>query len=483
MTDLNPEEFRDRARAVVDWVAAYRDDLPDLPVRAAVEPGSVRAALPSTLPERPRPVEELLSLLDRAVVPATTHWQHPRHFGYFPANASLASLLGDLLSGGLGAQGMLWSTSAACTEMEQVLLDALVDALGLPEAFTFAGGGGGVIQDSASSASLVALLAALHRGSGGAWREAGVDGRERVYVSHETHSSLAKAVRIAGLGRRSLRIVETAPGSQAMDPAAFAAMLHADRAAGLRPVLVCPTVGTTGTGAVDPVAAIARTGRAHGVWVHVDAAWAGVAALCPELRWVLEGVELADSFCTDAHKWLLTAFDASLLWVRDADALPDALSITPEYLRDPAGRTGTVVDYRDWQVPLGRRFRALKLWSVVHTVGLTGLREHLRGHVALATRLAERVETAPGWRLAAPRSLALVCLRVESDDPDRGDARTRDVLGRVNDSGVALLSHTVVDGRYVIRVAVGSTGTTAEHLDTLWDALRAARAAVLRAER
>jgi aromatic-L-amino-acid decarboxylase len=463
MADLDPEEFRRRGHAVVDWIASYRAGLEGLPVRPDVEPGWVRGQLPAGLPEEPGGIDALLGEVDRVVVPASMHWQHPGYFGYFPANASLHSLLGDMLSGGLGAQGMLWSTSPAATEVEQVLMDALADALGLDRAYTFAGGGGGSIQDSASSAALVALLAALHRSSP-TWQETGVDGTERVYITAETHSSLAKAVRVAGLGSRALRIVDAAPGSLAMSPAALAAAIEEDVAAGLRPVLVCPTVGTTGTGAVDPVREIAAVAREHGAWVHVDAAWAGVAALCPEFRWVVDGAELADSFCTDAHKWLLTA----------------ALSITPEYLRNAASESGAVVDYRDWQVPLGRRFRALKLWAVVHGLGLTGLREHVRGHVALATELAGWVRADRRFELAAPPSLALVCLRVVTGvaDPGADDAATRAVLERVNACGSAFLTHTVVEGRYVIRVAIGSVATGPEHVAALWAQLRVAATSV-----
>jgi aromatic-L-amino-acid decarboxylase len=470
-SDLDPDEFRRLGYAVVDWIAGYRAKLGELPVRPDTPPGWVREQLPAALPEEPGAFDALLAEVDRVVVPASTHWQHPGYFGYFPANASLYSLLGDMLSGGLGAQGMLWSTSPAATEVEQVLLDGFAEALGLPRAFTFAGGGGGTIQDSASSAALVAVLAALHRSSP-TWRESGVDGSERVYVTAETHSSLAKAVRIAGLGARALRIVEPSPGTLAMSPSALEAALEADVAAGLRPVLVCPTVGTTGTGAVDPVRAVAAVAAPRGVWVHVDAAWAGVAALCPEHRWVVDGVELVDSFCTNAHKWLLTAFDASMLWVRDAATLPAALSITPEYLRNAASESGEVVDYRDWQVPLGRRFRALKLWTVVHSLGLSGLREHVRRHVALAEGFAERVRADPMFALAAPPSLTLVCLRVVTGDTQSDDAATREVLERVNASGAVFLTHTTVEGRYVIRVAIGSVATTAEHVDALWEQLR-----------
>lgn len=469
--DLDPEEFRVRGRAVVDWVAGHRTGLADLPVRPATTPGEVRAELDKPLPELPRPLPELLDELDRVLVPANTNWQHPRMFGFFPANASLHSLLGDILSGGLGSQGMLWSTSPAMTELEQVLLDGLAVELGLGPAFTFSGGGGGVIQDSASSASLVALLAGLHRANPD-WRETGVDGRERVYVTAETHSSLAKAVRVAGLGTRGLRVVDVDPVTRAMDPAALAAAIDEDVAAGLRPAMVCATLGTTGVGALDRLPEIAAAVRDR-AWLHVDAAWAGVAALLPEHRHLIDGVGHVDSFCTDAHKWLLTAFDASLLWVRDGKALPAALSITPEYLRDAASESATVVDYRDWQVPLGRRFRALKLWAVLHGVGLAGLREHLRGHLALAGELAGWVRADPGFELAAPPSLALVCLRVVTGaGPEADDGATRGVLEAVNASGRALLTHTAVEGRYVLRVAIGSITTSRDDVVELWELIR-----------
>lgn len=479
--ELEPEEFRRLGYAVVDWIASYRAGVADLPVRPSVEPGTVHEQLAGPLPERPRPLDALLADLDRVVVPATVHWQSPNFFGYFPANSSLHSVLGDMLSDGLGVQGMLWSTSPAATEVEQVLMDSLAGALGLGPHFTFAGGGGGVIQDSASSAALVALLAALHRGNPG-WRTDGVDGLERVYVTAETHSSLAKAVRVAGLGERALHVVgasENSPGSLAMSPRALAAAIDADVDAGQRPVLVCPTIGTTGTGAVDPVREIAGVARPRGAWVHVDAAWAGVAALCPEYRDLLDGVQHVDSFCTDAHKWLLTAFDASLLWVRDAAALPAALSITPEYLRNAASESGAVVDYRDWQVPLGRRFRALKLLAVINGYGLEGLRAHIRGHVALAATLAGWIRDDPWFALAAPPSLALVCLRVVTGGgPEADDDASREVLERVNASGAALLTHTVVDGRYVIRVAIGSETTQEPHVAALWERMRKEAAVV-----
>ena len=441
-----------------------------------MEPGDVRAAVPAGLPEASDGDvgTSLVRLLDDVVVPGSLLWQHPGFFGYFPAHASLASLLGDMASSALGSQGMLWSTSPAGTELEQVLLDGFADALGLGEAFTFAGGGGGSLQDSASSAALVALLAALHRRTPG-WRASGVTGRERVYVSAETHSSLAKAVRVAGLGEEALRVVPFEPGTLRMSAGALEQMLGDDAAAGLLPTLMCPTVGTTGTGSVDPVAAVARVARAHDVWVHVDAAWAGVAALCPELRWVVDGADLVDSFCTDAHKWLFTAFDASFLWVRDGRALPTALAITPEYLRNAATESGLVVDYRDWQVPLGRRMRALKLWTVVHAVGLEGLRATIRRHVELASWLAEQVRATEGFRLPVEPSLALTCLQLADDAGQPDDAATRRAMEEVNAAGRSFLTHTVVDGHHTIRVAVGGLTTERRHVERLWADLVAAR--------
>ena len=475
MSDLDPEEFRRLGHRLVDWVADHRAGLEKLPVAPRVEPGSVRAQLPAVLPEQPaeNAGDALVGLLDDVVVPGSLQWQHPGFFGYFPAHASLASLLGDLASGAIGAQGMLWSTSPAGTELEQVLLDGFADALGLGADFTFAGGGGGSLQDSASSAALVALLAALHRRTP-QWRVSGVSGRERVYVSAETHSSLAKAVRVAGLGEEALRVVPFEPGTLRVSASAFAEMLAVDEADGLVPTLVCPTVGTTGTGSVDPVRAVAAAAREHGVWVHVDAAWAGVAALCPEHRSVVDGVDLVDSFCTDAHKWLFTAFDASFLWVRDGRALPDALSITPEYLSNAASDSGQVVDYRDWQVPLGRRMRALKLWSVVQAVGLEGLRATIRRHVDLASWLADQVRASERFRLPVEPSLALVCLQVTGPDGTPDDDATRRAMATVNDAGRAFLTHTVVEGHQTIRVAIGALGTEQRHVARLWEDLQEA---------
>ena len=366
---LTPEEFREQGHRVVDWIADYWARLDGLPVLAQVRPGEVAAALPASLPEEPEPLDAVLADLDAMLVPGLTHWQHPRFFAYFPGNSSPAGVLGDLLSSGIGIQGMIWTTSPAATELEQVVLDQLREALGLPDAFARGGAGGGVIQDTASTATFTAVLAALHRATGGTARRDGVPaGTFAIYGSTQAHSSLLKAAMMSGLGERAVRSVAVDPKTQAMEVDALREAMAADRAAGVTPVMVQSAVGTTSTGAVDPTAAIAEVAQEHGAWLHVDAAWAGVAAVCPEHRWIHDGVEHADSYVTNPHKWLLTTFDCSAFWVRDRSALVGALSILPEYLRNPATESGAVVDYRDWHPQLGRRFRALKLWTVLRTL-------------------------------------------------------------------------------------------------------------------
>ncbi|ONI89527.1 aspartate aminotransferase family protein [Saccharothrix sp. ALI-22-I] len=460
---MQPDEFRRIGHEVIDWIADYRSRVTDFPVKSQVEPGWVRDRL-AGLPEQGEGFDGLLTDLDRIVLPGTTHWQHPGFYAYFPSNASLPSVLGDLLSSGLGVQGMLWSTSPAATEVEQHLLDELVGAMGLPERFL----GGGVIQDTASSAALIAILAALHRKSGDKWRQSGVDGSETVYVSSQTHSSIERAARMAGLGEQAVRSIAV-DAAHAMRVDDLASQIRSDVDAGHKPVLVCATIGTTGTGAVDPVREIAALCEEHGIWLHVDAAWAGPAALCPEFRDLFDGVHHADSFTANAHKWMLTAFDLSLFWTAHPDVLVNALTILPEYLRNTATDSGAVVDYRDWQIPLGRRFRALKLWSVLRWYGLEGVRAHLRGHVALAALLESWVAADENWELVAPRSLSLLTIAHKN-----GDETTKTAMDRVNAGGDAFITHTTVNGRFTIRVAIGAESTKEHHVRALWDALRAA---------
>src|SRR5215203_6936498 len=465
---MTPEQFRQHGHEVVDWIADYWSRIESFPVRSQVSPGEIRAALPATAPERGEPVSAVLADLERIVLPGTTHWQHPGFFGYFPANTSGPSVLGDLVSAGLGVQGMSWVTSPAATELEQHVMDWFADLLGLPAAFRSSGAGGGVVQDSSSGGNLVALLAALHRASTGATVRHGVDpDRATVYVSAETHSSMEKAVRIAGLGSESVRIVEV-DGDLAMRPAALAARLERDVARGFVPVLVCATVGTTSTTAIDPLAQLGPICRDHDVWLHVDAAYAGVTGIVPELRGLQDRVEWADSYTTDAHKWLLTGFDATLFWVADRAALTGALAILPEYLRNAATDAGAVVDYRDWQIELGRRFRALKLWFMLRWYGAEGLREHVRGHVALAQELAGWADADERFDVVAPHPLSLVCLRPRWAEDVDADVATMTLLDRLNDGGEVFLTHTTVGGSVVLRVAIGAPATTREHVQRVW---------------
>lgn len=463
---MTSEEFRRHGHAVVDWVADYLDRVADLPVLAQVKPGEIRARLPAGPPEIGEPFEAVLRDLDDVVVPGLTHWQSPDFFAYFPANVSGPSILGELVSAGLGVQGMLWSTSPAMTEIETHVLDWVVDLLGLPAGFSSAGAGGGVLQDSASSAVLCALLAARERATGGAATHAGVDRALTVYTSSQAHSSVEKAVRIAGLGSDRLRLVDV-DAAFALRPDDLARRMADDRAVGVTPCLVVATVGTTSSTAIDPVRAVGEICRREGVWLHVDAAYAGSAAVCPELRWIHDGLELADSYAFNPHKWLLTNFDCCCFYVTDRAALVRALSILPEYLRNTATESGSVIDYRDWQVPLGRRFRALKLWFVIRHYGAEGLRRHIRSHVAAARELAAAVAADPGFELAAPALLGLVCLRHRG-----GDDVNQAVLDRVNASGRLHLTHTRLDGRLTLRVAVGGARTERRHVLRAWEQIR-----------
>src|SRR5215218_8976028 len=465
---MTPEQFRQHGHEVVDWIADYWSRIGSFPVRSPAVPGDVRAALPDAPPEQGQPFSDVLADLDRVVMPGVTHWQHPGFFGYFPANTSGPSVLGDLISAGLGVQGMSWVTSPACTELEQHLLDWFAGLLGLPESFLSTSTGGGVVQDSSSGANLVALLAALHRSSGGSTLRHGVEpDRATVYVSSQTHSSMEKAVRIAGLGTDAVRIVEV-DDDLAMRPAALAARLERDRARGFVPVLVCATVGTTSTTAIDPLARLGPICRDNDVWLHVDAAYAGVTGIVPELRGLQDGVEWADSYTTDAHKWLLTGFDATLFWTADRAALTGALAILPEYLRNAATEAGAVVDYRDWQIELGRRFRALKLWFVLRWYGAEGLRAHLRQHVAWAQELAAWADADDRFEVATAHPLSLVCLRPRWADDVDADVATMTLLERLNDGGEVFLTHTTVGGSAVLRVAVGSPATTRAHVERVW---------------
>lgn len=465
-------EFERELAQLGTWIADYYAQLPALPVLSRVAPGDVRAALPPHAPEHPEAFEALLADLSRIIVPALTHWQSPNFFAYFPANASAASIEAELVSAALGVQGMLWLTSPACTELETHMLDWLAQACNLPDVFRAAGSGGGVLQDSASSAVLCALLAARERATGGEGNEHGYRGGLVAYASIQAHSSIDKAVMIAGLGRRHLRKIAV-DASYALNPSELANQIAADRAAGLTPAFVCATVGTTSSLACDPLRTIGAICRGEGLWLHVDAAMAGSAALLPEHQALFDGLELADSYCFNPHKWLLTNFDCSAFYVARRSDLVAALSVTPAYLQNEASGSGGVIDYRDWQVPLGRRFRALKLWFVLRRYGLSGLRALLRLHIALAADFAARVSADERFELAAPPHLNLVCFRYRGSDEDN-----RRLQRELNASGKLFISHTELAGNHVLRLCVGQAATRALHVDAAWRAIADAAGAL-----
>jgi aromatic-L-amino-acid decarboxylase len=450
---MSPEEFRARGHEMVDWVADYLTEVADYPVNSQVDPGSIRAALPGAAPEDPEPFENVMRDLNEIIMPGITHWQSPNWYAYFPANSSGPSLLGEMAAAGLGVQGMLWSTSPAATELEMVVVDWLADLLGLPSSWKTTGPGGGVIQMSASDSAHVALVTA---------RERSTDPADRLvaYASDQTHSSVEKGARIAGYSH--MRVVPT-DSEFAMDIEALEAAIAADREAGLVPTFVAATVGTTATTAIDPIRWIAEIATREEMWCHVDAAYAGSAMICPEFRHHQDGLELVDSYAFNPHKWMFTNFDCNLYYVADRKPLIDAMSILPPYLRNEATLSGEVIDYRDWHIPLGRRFRSLKLWFVLRHYGASGIRHHIREHIRLAHALAEKIGADPRFELVAPVPFALVVFRHVA-----GNAATTALATALNNSGKVAVTSTTLGDTAALRVSIGQTTTAAEHVDALW---------------
>jgi len=465
---MDPEDFRKHAHAFVDWMANYLESVERYPVRAQVRPGDIDRQLSAAPPEAAEPMAAIFRDFETVIVPGITHWQHPSFFAYFPANSSPPSVLAEMLTATLGAQGMIWETSPAATELETRVMDWLRQMIGLPDGFA------GVIQDTASSATLCAMLSARERVTEGRANEEGLSdtGALVVYCSQEAHSSVEKDVKIAGLGRRNLHKIAVGK-DLAMDPAALERAIVADRAASRTPTMVVATLGTTGAGGFDPLAAVGEICRQHGVWLHVDAAWAGSALLLAEERWMLDGIEHVDSFVFNPHKWLFTNFDCSAYFVRDPGALVDTFHIQPAYLKTRHG--GRVIDYRDWGIPLGRRFRALKLWFVIRSFGVDGLRERIRAHIALARKLAAEIAAVPDFEVVAPARLAMFCFRYRPAGMAEGEALdglNQRLVDRLNDSGALYLTSTQLKGGTVIRFQVGQTTTERRHVAAAWAAIQ-----------
>jgi len=470
---MTTDEFRAAGHELVDWIADYLRDVERLPVVPDVRPGDIRRRLPASPPAGSEPLDRLFADFREVIVPGMTHWGHPGFFSYFPASSSPPSILAEMLTAGLGAQCMSWITSPAATELEQVTMDWLRQMIGLPATFT------GVIQDTASTATLVALLTARERATKFTANARGLANGDRltVYTSRERHSSVDKAVKLAGYGLEQLRLIDT-DGAYGMRPDALRDAMAQDARAGLVPACVVATIGTTGSTGIDPVAAIAGIVAEHGAWLHVDAAYAGSAAILPEKRSLFAGWERADSVLFNPHKWLLVNFDCTAYFVRDVDALLRTFSANPEYLRTT--HDADVANFRDWGIQLGRRFRALKLWWVIRSYGVDGLQAFIRSHCAWAQELAGWIRADGRFELSAPVPLALVCFRLRAGPAESeaaADERTRAMLERANATGRVFLSHTVLGGRYVVRLSIGARATERRHVEQAWALLQECAAA------
>ena len=465
---MTPEEFRKAGHELIDWIADYRTNVESLPVRARTEPGDVKAMLPAVPPETPEPFAAILADLDRVVVPALTHWQHPSFFGYFPSNGTLASVLGDFASTGLGALGLSWQSSPALTEVEEVVTDWMREMVGLSTAWS------GVIQDTASTCTLLALICARERASHFSLARGGLQGEAQplvVYASGQAHSSVDKAALLAGFGRENVRLIDCDAGF-AMRADALEAAIDGDIAAGRKPCAIVCTTGTTACTAFDPIDAATAIAVKHGVWLHVDAAMAGSAMVLPEMRHLWRGIEGADSLVMNPHKWLGVAFDASLYYVRDPQHLVRVMSTSPSYLHSAVDQR--VKNLRDWGIPLGRRFRALKIWFMIREQGVEGLRARLRRDLANARWFEAQVAAAPDWRVVAPVRLQTICVRHEPPGlaGEALDAHTRAWCERINRSGMAYLTPAILDGRWMVRVSIGGLNTERTHVEALWLVMR-----------
>lgn len=467
---MDAETFRRLGHALVDRVASYREGIEARPVMSQVAPGEIRARFPAEAPEQGGGLPAALAALESDLMPGITHWNHPSFFAYFPSNTSYASILADILASGLGVQGMSWQTSPAATELEEVVLDWLRRMVGLSGAWT------GVIQDTASTATLGALICARERSSNFAQNRGGLQSGEPplvVYASDQGHSSIEKAALLAGFGRDHLRLIET-DDAHAMRIDRLEEAIAVDLVAGRRPCVVVAAVGTTGTTALDPVAALAEIAATHGMWLHVDAALAGTAMVLPECRWMWEGIERADSLVFNPHKWMGVGFDLSASYVRDPQHLIRVMSTNPSYLR--TAQDGEVKNFRDWHVQLGRRFRSLKLWFHLLDVGVEGIAARLRRDLENARWLEAQVRATPGWELMAPVPLQTVCLR-RVPEALRGDEaalaeHNLGIVRRINTSGAAYLTPSVLKGKQTIRVSIGAEGTEREHVERLWALLQ-----------
>jgi aromatic-L-amino-acid/L-tryptophan decarboxylase len=462
METMDTKQFRKHGHEMVDWIANFMDNIEDYPVSPNLQPGDVKAKLPDEAPLKGEKMETIFKDFENIILPGITHWEHPCWFGYFPANNSPPSVLGEFLTAALGAQCMVWKTSPAAEELEEVTMQWLRKMVGLPE------GMAGVIQDSASTSTLVALLTAREKASNFEVNSKGFTARLMVYCSEEAHSSVVKGAKIAGYGEENIRLI-SADENFAMKPEALEQAILGDLSKGLKPAAVCVTLGTTSSAGVDPLDQIGPLCKKHGVWLHVDAAYAGTAAILPEKRWIMKGVEYADSFVFNPHKWLLTNFDCSAYFVKDKKTLKKTFEIHPEYLK--TGVDSVVNNYRDWGIQLGRRFRSLKLWFVLRSYGVEGLQNMVRTHIGLAQNLKQWIDNDERFEVMAPVDFSLVCFRLNPKGycEEELDDLNRQLLESVNKTGKTLLTHTTLKGKFVIRFCIAQRTTTEKHVKNTWD--------------
>ncbi|XP_060970700.1 phenylacetaldehyde synthase-like [Cannabis sativa] len=495
---LNSEDLRKQGHMVIDFIADYYKNIETYPVLTKVQPGYLQTRLPESAPTDPEPLKAILDDITRHIIPGLTHWQSPTHFALFPNTASTAGFLGEILAAGFNVVGLNWVSSPAATELETILMDWLGEMLKLPQSFLFSGTGGGVLQGTTCEAVICTLVAARDR----KLAQIGGDniGKLVVYGSDQTHSAFQKASKIVGILPENCRIIETNKTmSFSMSSKILKQKMFADVEAGLVPLFVCATVGTTATTAVDPLGAIADVAKKYDVWVHVDAAYAGSACICPEFRHFIDGVERVNSFSFNAHKWLFTTLDCCCLWVKDPKALTKSLTTSPEFLNNKATESKKVVDYKDWQIALSRRFRALKLWLVLRSYGVEGLRNLIRSHVEMAKQFEALLGSDDRFEVVVSRNFSLVCFRISpfaitkfnrqkiGNDVVRGDVVingdkylretcinevNKELLESINGSGRIYLSHCVVGGVFVLRMAIGSTLTEESHIVKAWKVVK-----------
>ncbi|WP_346854794.1 pyridoxal-dependent decarboxylase [uncultured Draconibacterium sp.] len=459
---MTPAQFREEGKKIIDWIADYYENIEKYPVLSQVKPGQIKDSLPKSAPQKSESMDAMMRDLDEKIMPGITHWQSPNFFAYFNSNTSFPSILGDLVSSGLGVQGMIWATSPAATEVETRVLDWLAEMMDMPESFKSTSTGGGVIQDTASTAALTALIAARERATKFQSNNKGIEHKLVAYISTQTHSSVEKGIKIAGIGKDNLRLIDV-DENFSMRPDLLEKQIQQDKEDGLHPFFVCGTVGTTSSTAVDPIKEIGEICKRQNCWYHIDAASFGTAMVCPEFRHFIDGVELADSYSFNPHKWMFTNFDCNVFWVARREELINTFSILPEYLRNKATESGEVFDYRDWHIQLGRRFRSLKLWFVIRHYGVEGLQHHIREHVKLAQDFKSWVAESNNFVVVVEPLLNLVCFRHTA-----GDDFNMRLMNTINDTGKMYFTHTKLNGQVVLRMNIGQTHIEEKHVKSAW---------------